>query len=179
MAGTFNRLNCRPVVVISGDKCQQQPLQTVDGRVSSTISILNDTTFSEQNSVKHALYQQFRIVDRDYAAFVDLLRYLLCPTGFLDDDQLYGAFANTRDTVIMTISRAAAQRINNIVPQKLFAEQQPLTNVPCAAVAGGPDILPYRGVKIVITENRDKTSRIVNSQDATIVLNHGQTIIRS
>ena len=80
--------------------------------VSSTISILNDTTFSEQNSVKHALYQQFRIVDRDYAAFEDLLRYLqptqdqlddfqqsvvLCPPGFLDDDQLYGAFANTRE----------------------------------------------------------------------------------
>ena len=77
----------------------------------------------------------------------------------------------------MTVSRAAAQRINNGVSQKLFAEQQPLTNLPCAAVAGGPDILPYRGMKIVITENRDKTSRIVNSQDATIVSSRGQTII--
>lgn len=74
-------------MVIAGDKCQQQPLQTVDGRVSSTTSILNDSTFSEQNSAKHALYQQFRIVDRDYAAFVDLLRYLQPTQDQLDDFQ--------------------------------------------------------------------------------------------
>ena len=60
----------------------------------------------------------------------------------------------------MTVSRAAVHRVNNIVVQKLFANQQPLSNVPRAAVAGGPDIFPYRGMKIVINENRDKTSRI-------------------
>lgn len=77
----------------------------------------------------------------------------------------------------MTVSRAAAQRVNTVVTQKLFGEQHPLTNVPCAAVAAGPDILPYRGMHIVITENRDKESRIVNGQDATIVSSHGNTII--
>lgn len=74
MAITFNRLNVRPVVVVTGDKCQQQPLQTAaNGRVSTTVSILNDPTFTQENSVKHALYQQFRIVDADYARFVDLM----------------------------------------------------------------------------------------------------------
>ena len=111
IAGTFNRLNCRPVVVIAGDKCQKQPLQTVDGGVSTTVSILNDNTFKQENSVKHALYKQFRILDRDYAAFVDLLQYLqptqaqlddfqqsvvLRPPGFLEDEEIYGALANTR-----------------------------------------------------------------------------------
>ena len=119
VAATLNRLNCRPVVVISGDKKQQQPLQTVDGRVPTTRSILNDNTFGEQNAVKHALYQQFRVLDRDYGAFLDLLRYLqpkqeqlddfqqsliLCPSGPLDDDQLFKALNNTSDTLIMIIS---------------------------------------------------------------------------
>ena len=40
MASTFNRVNLRPVVVLAGDKCQQQPLQTVNGRITSTTSIL-------------------------------------------------------------------------------------------------------------------------------------------
>ena len=31
VAATLNCLNCRPVIVIAGDKRQQQPLQTVDG----------------------------------------------------------------------------------------------------------------------------------------------------
>ena len=41
--------------------------------------------------------------------------------------------------------------------------------VPCAAVANGQPILPYRGTRVVITENRDKTCRIVNGQDAVLV----------
>ena len=72
---------------------------------------------------KHALYQQFRVLDRDFGDFLDLLRYLqptqqqldefqqslvLCPSGPLDDDQLFQAFNHTSNTVIMTVSRAVA-----------------------------------------------------------------------
>lgn len=58
MATTFNRLNLRPVVVFAGDKHQQQPLQTVAGRVTATTSIINDTyTFHRGNAIKHFLYQ--------------------------------------------------------------------------------------------------------------------------
>lgn len=51
IAGNFNCLNCPPIMAITGDKHQQQPLKTVHGRVSTTVSILNDHTFN-QNS-KH------------------------------------------------------------------------------------------------------------------------------
>ena len=37
MASTFNRMNLRPVMVLAGDKCQQQPLETINGRITSTI----------------------------------------------------------------------------------------------------------------------------------------------
>lgn len=75
-AGTLNCLDCHPVMVIAGDKRQQQPLQTVEGRVSTTVSMLNDHTFMQQNAVKHALYQQFRIIDKEYEAFVEMVCYL-------------------------------------------------------------------------------------------------------
>ena len=89
MAGTLNRLNCCPVVVIAGDRRPQQPNTTV----SNTTSILNDQTFSQQNAVKHSLYQQFRILDKEYEAFVEMVRQLdefqegrvICPAGCLQD----------------------------------------------------------------------------------------------
>ena len=192
VAGTLNRLNCRPVVVIAGDHRQQQPLQTVEGRVCNTVSILNDQTFSQENAVKHSLHQQFCIVDEEYEAFVEMVRYLqptqtqldqfqedlvLCPAGCLADDDIFHAFSRQAHTTIMTVSRAAAQRINGIVLERLFAGKQPLSNVPCAQVAGGPPILPYAGMSIVINENRDKASRIVNGQDATLVSAQGNTLI--
>ena len=192
VAGTLNRLNCRPVVVIAGDRKQQQPLQTVQGRVSNTVSIINDQTFTQDNAVKHSLHQQFRILDKDYEAFVKMVRHLqptqaqldqfqeglvLCPSGFVSDEELYQAFNRQSQTSVMTVSRAAAQRINRIVVQQLFAGKEPLSDVACAAVSGGPPILPYAGMKIVINENRDKASRIVNGQDATLVSAQANTII--
>ena len=69
MASTFNRLNTHPVVVLAGDECKQQPLQTTDGRITSTTSIINDHTFSSSNAVIHTLYQQFRVINPEYARF--------------------------------------------------------------------------------------------------------------
>ena len=76
LATTFNRLNLHPVVVFPGDKYQQQPLETVVDRVSATTSIIYDQqTFHAGNAIKHFLYQQFRIVDEEYAKFLDLICY--------------------------------------------------------------------------------------------------------
>ena len=103
VAATLNRLNCCPVVVIAGDKKQQQPLKTVGGKTGTTRSILNDRTFGAENSVQHGLYQQFRVLDKDYAAFLDIIRYLqptqhqldefqsslvLCPSGIVADEEI-------------------------------------------------------------------------------------------
>ena len=112
-AAILNRLNCHPVVVIAGDKKQQQPLKTMDGKTGTTRSILNDQTFGAENSVQHGLYQQFRILDRDYATFLDIICYLqpthrqldefqsflvLCPSGIVADEDIYQAYSNTPDT---------------------------------------------------------------------------------
>ena len=121
MASTFSCMNLRPRVVLAGDKCQQQPCQTVNGRNTSTTSIINDNaTFSSSNAVIHRLQQQFRIVDPDYAAFLDLIRFIrptqeqvdnmqhsivLCPEGQLIDRQIWTAFQTHPSSTVMTVSR--------------------------------------------------------------------------
>ena len=192
MASTFNRMNVRPVVVLAGDKCQQQPLQTVNGRITSTTSIINDNaTFSSNNAVIHRLHQQFRIVDPEYAAFLDLIRFIrptqeqvdkmqdgivLCPEGQLTDRQIWTAFQSHPNSTVMTVSRKGGQRINTIVVGQLF-QGRPLTNIPCACVADSQPIYPHRNMRVIFTENRDKAACVVNGQQATIISSQNNTII--
>jgi len=137
-------------------------------------------------------HQQGSLIWREYKAFMEILRHLqpsqqqldqfqeglvLCPAGCLTEEEIFRTFSRQAQTSIMTVSRAAAQRINAIVTQQLFAGKQALSDVPCAAVAGGALIQPYAGMSIVIDENHDKASRIVNGQDATLLSSHGKTPI--
>ena len=192
MASTFNRMNTRPVVVLAGDKCQQQPLQTVDGRTSSTTSIINDRTFSSTNAVIHTLCQQFRIIDEEYAKFLDFIRFMvptqqvdemqngivLCPEGELSDEDIWQAYQQHSDTTIMTVSRKAAQRINDIIVRHLFPGR-PLDSIPCASPVESNPIFPHKHMEVIFTENRDKAARIVNGQQATILGCENHTIILS
>lgn len=192
MASTFNRMNLRPVVVLAGDKCQQQPFQTVNGRIMSTTSIINNTgTFTSVNAVIHTLHQQFRIQDPEYAAFLDLIRFIrptqkqvdkmqdgivLCPEGYLSDSQIWTAFQHHPNNTVMTVSRKGAQRINTIVVAHLF-EGRPLSNIPCACVADSRPIFPHRNMCVIFTENRNKAARVVNVQQATIISSQNNIII--
>ena len=192
-APTFNRLNLRPVVVFAGDKHQQQPLQTEGGRVMATTSIINDTyTFHSGNAIKHFLYQQFRVVDEQYDRFLDLIRYtqptqqqldsvqenmILCSEGDLSDNDIWQAFMSKDASTVMTVSKTGAQRINNIVVAHLFADQRPLSRIPCTSVAESSPIYPLKDMKVLFTENRDKAARIVNGQEATINSAQNNTIV--
>ena len=186
-----NRLNTRPVVVLAGDKCQQQPLQTIDGCTTSTTSIINDHTFSSSNAVIHTLYQQFRIVDPEYAKFLDFIRFMLpsqqqvdemqtgivlCPDGELSDQQIWHAYEQHSDATIMTVSRKAVQRINEIIVGRLFPERS-ISNIPCASVVDSNAIFPHKYMEVIFTENRDKAARIVNGQQAPIPGCENHTII--
>ena len=191
MASTFNRMNTRPVVVLAGDKCQQQPLQTIDGRTSSTTSIINDHTFSSTNAVTHTLYQQFRIIDPEYAKFLDFIRFMLptqqevddmqtgivlCPEGELSDEDIWHAYQQHSDATIMTVSRKAAQRINEIIVRHPFPGR-PLNTIPCVSAVESNPIFPQKHMEVIFTENRDKAARIVNGQQATILGCENNTII--
>lgn len=111
---------------------------------------MNDDTFSSANSVKHTLYQQFCIVNPDYARFVHLIWYtqptqqqvndfqqgrVLCPPGDLLDNQLWEAFTSHAEASIMTVSRRAAWHLNTVVVTRLFFQKVPLSDIPCASVS--------------------------------------------
>ena len=49
--------------------------------------------------------------------------------------------------------------------------------MPCANVFGQDFILPYKGMSVAITENRDKAARIGNGQHAKIRNSQGNTIV--
>jgi len=71
----------------------------------------------------------------------------LCSSGIVADEDIYQAYSNPTYTVIMTVSRAAAQRVNQVVVEKLFSGQALVSQVPCASVAAGPDIFPCHGME--------------------------------
>ena len=193
MASTYNRMNTRPVVVLAGDKCQQQPLETIDGRTTSSTSIINNHTFTSSNAVIHTLYQQFRIIDPEYAKFLDFIRFIvpsqqqvdamqtgivLCPEGELSDEDIWHAYQKHSDATIMTVSRKAAHRIDDILVCHLFPGR-PLNTIPCASAVESNPIFPQKHMEVIFTENRDKAARIVNGQQATILGSENNTIILS
>ena len=58
MASTFNRLNIRPVVVLAGDKCQQQPLETIDGHTTTTTHLHRPTPSPIRSTSSSASWTQ-------------------------------------------------------------------------------------------------------------------------
>ena len=68
-------------------------------------------------------------------------------------------------------------RINFHLNQNDFANEVPLTTVRRSSIVQSTPIYPYREMKVLITENKDKTSRIVNGQEATAVSCHRNTLL--
>ena len=145
MASMLCALPKRPVLVIAGDRVQQQPLQTSQGRVVQVTSILNDGTLRD-NSITYILYRQFRCVDSAYGAFLDHIRYWKPQQQFLDSLQdgrviettepptntsLWNAITDLPNSTVLTVSKRGADRVNQVVVERLFARVTTITNAPC------------------------------------------------
>ena len=71
---TFNQLHVRPVVVLCGDKQQQQPIQTIEGRAQQTTGILNDADFC-RNCIVVNFLEQHRCRDPLLQEYLNYLGY--------------------------------------------------------------------------------------------------------
>ena len=98
------------------------------------------------------------------------------------ENEIMWVFAETPDTVFVTISRAGAAWINQVVLRGFYPDQTPLLTI-----GGDPDAnsdnydgthkirndplqLPvHLGMKIVLTRNIDKTRDYVNGMEGTVV----------
>ena len=178
----------RPLVIIAGDERQQPPLRTVDGRITQTTILANQSLRTV--SQIHSLYQQFRCTDKSYLDFLQYIRYsepaqyvldnfqkplLLFVKQQVSDFDIWDTIRNRPEATFLTVSRAAARRVNGIIIHRVFAEDPPLSSIPLEDETA--PLFPRRKMRVVVTQNMDKRTGVVNGQPATIVNSYGNTLL--
>ena len=186
---TLEKQAHRPLVIIAGDECQQPPLQTINGRTTQTTSILKNRRLREVCQV-HSLYQQFRCTDKAYMDFLQYIRYsrpeqyvldnfkrplLLFRESDITNYDIWHTLQDAPDATFLTVSRAAANRVNNIVIRRGFENQTPVSTIPLENDAH--EFLPFRDMRVVVTQDLDKRTSVVNGQLATILNSHNNTLL--
>ena len=111
---TFNRLIFKPVLVVSGDYAQQQPLEKLANRTVNVSSPLNNQSFLA-SAYQYILNGQHRVGDSDYLSFLNHIRHwipteallqqvqegrVLCPDGVLDPQRVIEAFQANPDSTL-------------------------------------------------------------------------------
>ena len=174
----------RPLVIIAGDECQQPPLQKINGRTIQTNRRLREVCQI------HSLYQQFRCTDKPYLDFLQYIRYsrpqqyvvdnfqrplLLFDQSDITDFEIWYTVQDAPDATFLTVSRAAANRVNNIVITHAFQEKTLVSTIPLENDVH--DFLSFRDMHVVVTQNLDKRTGVVNGQLATIQNSHNNTLL--
>lgn len=118
----------------AGDECQQPPLQTINGRTTQTTSILKNRCLREVCQI-YSLYQQFWCTDKPYLDFLQYIRYsqpqqyvldnfqrplLLFHQSDITDYDIWHTVQDAADATFLTVSHAAANRVNSIVIARMF-----------------------------------------------------------
>ena len=131
IASTFQQLHVRPVVILCGD---QQPIATVEGKTRQTEGILNSRDLYKQCVVVDFL-EQHRCRDPKFQEYFNYLRYFKPSKSFLKElfkdrtlckhsepsqEQLRTLLLANSESLVLTVSRHTAQRINDIAVQATF-----------------------------------------------------------
>lgn len=177
---TFQEIPIRPVVVLAGDEQQQQPIETIEGNISQVESMLQEPKFFRL--VNHyRLTTQCRIEDEDYERFVNHIRFwtpsqplldaiqdgqVVSPNSVPTENEISDIVLQHPHATVLTVSRRASVIVNKAVISRIFGNRDPLAQVQCDY-----DMEPiyiYKGMRVLITQNRDKRNGIVNGQDGVI-----------
>lgn len=158
----------RPLVIIAGNECQQPPLQTRNGRTIQTTSILKNRQLRQAAQI-HSLYQQFCCTDKSYMEFLQYIRYtrpqqyvldnfqrplLLFQESDISDYDIWHTLKDRPDATFLTVSRSAATRVNNIVINRMYSEQTPLTGIPLENDAA--EFLPFHNTSGCYAKSRQE-----------------------
>lgn len=176
------------MLLLCGDAQQQQPIATVDGKTKQTKSILNHKALYDVCTTVN-FHTQHRCEDKDYAEILDTIRYhkpsrtllvklerdrVLFQKTEIEDKDIRSVLLNQPEAVILTVSCAAASRVNRVALDSLFEDQQFLGEVQYDNELGR--VALYRGMKVLITQNRDKEHGVVNGQPATVLYHENASI---
>lgn len=187
---TLQQLATRPILVISGDPYQQQPISTDRGNISQTRNIFNSSAFPNI-SVKHDLVDQFRCSDPEFYDILNHLRhwkptYQMLDTLHSNGRLLYNQ-CNISDAIILettqrfptatfvTISKAATNRVNNVICSNMFPDNNLLCMIQFDNLQEPGPL--YKNMRVIITQNRNKPAGVVNGQPAIVKYREGHTII--
>ena len=85
------------------------------------------------------------------------------------------AFQSNPNSVLLTFINNAANNVNTMILSMLFKNSQPIGN--CQLDSDTKMTSIYQGMRVMITQNRDKKRNIINGQMATIHTCHNATVI--
>ena len=184
---TLQELHVRPAVVLCGDQQQQQPIATVDGRIRPTTGVLQNKALYK-NSVVVNFINQHRCVDQQFQDILNVVSYykpsrrtlkslhgnrILCSSN-PSEEELLSVLQNHPDGMILTVTKAATATINRLAVQNLFPDSDPCGQVIFDNDDGCQPL--YKGMKVIITQNRDKQLHIASGQSATVITMQNQTV---
>ena len=100
---------------------------------------------------------------------------LLFHQSEITDYDIWHTEQDAPDATFLTVSRAAANHVNNIVISGGFQDETPLSNIPLENDVH--DFLPFRDMRVVVTQTLDKRTGVINGQLATILNSHNNTLL--
>ena len=187
---TVQQLATRPILVVSGDPLQQQPIATSTRGTVQVCNIFSSVRFSGV-SVKHLLVDQFRCSDPEYYDILNHLRVwhptpsilarlqesgrLINEKCDVSDDDILRTVKQWPTSIFVTVSRAASTRVNNVVCQNMFAASTQLGTIQFDN-ADEPSPV-FQHMRVIITQNRNKPAGVVNGQNAIVKYRQGNTYI--
>ena len=188
---TVSKLLFRPVLVVSGDGAQQQPFTREATRIIPVANPLNNPEFVSSTYHFH-LTQQHRVEDQAYLNFLNHIRSwvpsqreldeiqtdrVICQDDIFNPDKILQMFQDHPDIIVLTFTNNAADKINKLVLANIFIAVAPLATVKFDNGERGIDTNIYCGMRVVITQNRDKQNNVINGQIGKIYTMHNSSMI--
>lgn len=183
---TVCRLDISPLLILSGDFAQQQPIATVNNRTSMVSNILSCQHCKDHLQIFN-LTTQFRSSDDKLINFLHHIRHAPPTDGMLanicrdrvffpndiKEEQIYQHLSKHPDALVLTMTRRASAYINQVVVKNKF------TSHPFAHVVMDDEQLSpiHRDMRLLLTQNVNKSIGFVNGQFVTVKSVKGNTIV--
>lgn len=100
---------------------------------------------------------------------------LLHQSQSINDTELLSIIRDNDSSTFVTVSQNALSRINNLILKNLFSPNLYVGTVQMDNEDPFTDI--FKGMRIIITQNRDKKNGIVNGQPAIVLMMKSLTVL--
>eukprot|EP00795_Rhopilema_esculentum_P003594 gene3594-12991_t len=183
---TFEKLIRRPILILSGDFAQQQPIGNRAGK-TTTLPNIQSCHHCMSHVVTFQLRGQYRTQDSRLVEILHHIRYdyptdnilheltdgRILSNSTVVDDSIYNILKNFPDAIILTMTRRASSYMNDIIVRNRF-QGKPLALI----VMQDETLIPvHKGMQLMLTQNINKDISFVNGQFVTVVSVCQNTVI--